>query len=276
MLNALANHNYLPHNGQNITQDMTTTALDSGLNIPPDFGALLHMMAVRTNPDGNATNQFNLDHLARHDILEHDASLSRQDIFFGNNLVFNETIFNQTRSHWQDTIDVQQAAVARLSRLQTSNETNPEFGFTKIGTQFSVGESAAYIIVLGDKTTRTVNKTVVEYLFGKKILSSSSPKHTLQSNSWYYICHYQHSNSLYTYIYNTQKLTGFNFFFIENERLPTEVGWSRATEPLNGNDLFEVMQEIANVTADVMGTDDQQVRRMLYDDPHARAAREAM
>lgn len=165
MLNALANHAFLPHDGQNITQNMTTFALDAALNIPPQFGALLHTAAVRTNPTGNVTNTFSLDNLGRHNILEHDASLSRQDAFFGNNLVFNQTVFNETRSHWQETIDVPQAATARLSRIQTSNTTNPTFGFTRIGQQFSVGESAAYIIVLGNKTTRTANRTVVEYLF---------------------------------------------------------------------------------------------------------------
>lgn len=167
MLNALANHGYLPHNGQNITQNITTSALDSALNIPPEFGAFLHKAAVRTNPDGNATNSFNLDHLGRHNILEHDASLSRQDAFFGDNLAFNQTIFNETRSHWQETIDVPQAAAARLARVQTSNATNPSFGFSKVGQAFSLGESAAYIIVLGNTTSRTVERSRVEYLFGE-------------------------------------------------------------------------------------------------------------
>lgn len=167
MLNALANQGFLPRNGQNIDENTTAKALDTALNIPPEFGKLLHKAAVRTNPTGNVTNSFNLDHLARHNILEHDASLSRQDAAFGNNIAFNETVFSETRSNWQDTIDVQQAAKARLARVNTSNATNPSFGFTKIGEQFSVGESAAYLIVLGNKTTRTANRTVVEYLFGE-------------------------------------------------------------------------------------------------------------
>lgn len=137
------------------------------MNIPPEFGKLLHKAAVRTNPNGNVTNSFNLDHLARHNILEHDASLSRQDAAFGDNIAFNGGVFNETRANWQDTIDIQQAAKARLARVNTSNMTNPAFGFTKIGEQFSVGESAAYLIVLGNKTTRTANRTVVEYLFGR-------------------------------------------------------------------------------------------------------------
>lgn len=168
MLNALANQGFLPRNGQNIDENTTASALDMALNIPPQFGTLLHRAAVRTNPTGNMTNSFNLDHLARHNILEHDASLSRQDAALGDNIAFNDTIFNETRSNWLDTIDVQQAAKARLARVNTSNSTNPSFGFTKVGEQFSVGESAAYLIVLGNKTTRTANKTVVEYLFGKR------------------------------------------------------------------------------------------------------------
>ncbi|KAI7787299.1 hypothetical protein LA080_016373 [Diaporthe eres] len=227
MLNALANQGFLPRNGQNIDENTTAKALDTALNIPPEFGKLLHKAAVRTNPTGNVTNSFNLDHLARHNILEHDASLSRQDAAFGNNLVFNETVFNETRSNWQDTIDIQQAAKARLARVNTSNMTNPSFGFTKIGEQFSVGESAAYLIVLGNKTTQTANKTVVEYLF-------------------------------------------------EKERLPTEVGWTRPAEPLNGADLFNTMDAIRNATAAATGATPQQARRMFSDDIHGSAAREGM
>ncbi|KAI3395854.1 hypothetical protein diail_791 [Diaporthe ilicicola] len=225
MLNALANHAFLPHDGQDIDQNTTAKALYTALNIPPEFGVLLHKAAVRTNPNGNLTNTFNLDHLARHDILEHDASLSRQDVAFGDNIAFNSAVFNETRSNWQDTIDVQQAAKARLARVNTSNMTNPTFGFTKIGEQFSVGESAAYLIVLGKKTTRTANRTVVEYLF-------------------------------------------------ENERLPTEVGWTRPAEPLNGADLFTTMDEIRNATAVAMGLTPQQAKRMFSDDIHGSAARE--
>lgn len=60
---------------------------------------------------------------------------------------------------------------------------------------------------------------------------------------------------------------------LENERLPTEVGWTRPTEPLSGNDLFTVMNEIVNATANATGASPQQARRMLFDDLHALAAR---
>jgi hypothetical protein len=57
------------------------------------------------------------------------------------------------------------AANARLARVLTSNATNPTFSLNKLGTQFSFGETAAYILVFGDKVTGTVKKSWVEYFF---------------------------------------------------------------------------------------------------------------
>lgn len=59
------------------------------------------------------------------------------------------------------------AAKARLARVHTSNATNPTFTLTTTGRQFSFGETAAYIIVLGDRVAGTVRRAWVEYLFGK-------------------------------------------------------------------------------------------------------------
>jgi hypothetical protein len=54
-----------------------------------------------------------------------------------------------------------------LARLATSNATNPTFTLSEIGSEFSLGETAAYVIVLGDKVSGTVRRSLVEYLFGE-------------------------------------------------------------------------------------------------------------
>ncbi|KAI9685685.1 MAG: hypothetical protein M1822_004245 [Bathelium mastoideum] len=165
MLNTLANHGFLPHSGKDITEKDTVHALYTALNINQSLSELLFNFAITTNPAPNATT-FSLDNLDRHDILEHDASLSRGDYYFGNDHTFNQTIFDQTRSYWTTPlIDVQQGADARLARIRTSNATNPTFGLTQLGTAFGFGETAAYILVLGDRVSGTVNRTFVEYLF---------------------------------------------------------------------------------------------------------------
>lgn len=74
MLNSLANHGFLPHNGKNITLDDLVKGLSDGVNMDPGLAAFLFDFALTTNPEPNAT-VFSLDNLSRHNILEHDASL---------------------------------------------------------------------------------------------------------------------------------------------------------------------------------------------------------
>ncbi|KAI0179052.1 Cloroperoxidase [Hypoxylon sp. FL1284] len=165
MLNSLANHGFLPHSGKAIDLNKTIYALGAALNINASLSTLLFNDAVATNPQPNATT-FDLDDLSRHNVLEHDGSLSRPDAHFGDQATFNETVFNQTKSFWTgDIITMQMASNARASRLMTSNLTNPDFQLSDTGSVFSIGESAAYITILGDKKTATVPKSWVEYLF---------------------------------------------------------------------------------------------------------------
>jgi hypothetical protein len=74
MLNTLANHGFLPHDGKVITENRTINALQTALNIDPVLAEFLFQKALTTNPTPNATT-FDLDDLDAHDILEHDASL---------------------------------------------------------------------------------------------------------------------------------------------------------------------------------------------------------
>lgn len=74
MLNTLANHGFLPHDGKAITQERTAYALKTALNITEDLSAFLFKFALTTSPTPNATT-FTLEDLGRHNILEHDASL---------------------------------------------------------------------------------------------------------------------------------------------------------------------------------------------------------
>ncbi|GLB04920.1 hypothetical protein AtubIFM57258_010946 [Aspergillus tubingensis] len=199
MLNTLANHGYLPHNGKNITEQHTINALYNALGIEAELSKYLHQEAVTTNPTPNATT-FSLNDLSRHDILEHDASLSRQDAYFGDNHDFNQTIFDETRSYWTSPIiDVKQAALSRQARVNTSMATNPNYTMSELGASFSYGETAAYIIVLGDKENGLVNRSRVEYLF-------------------------------------------------ENERLPLDLGWTRAKDNITFDDLRTMLNRIVNAT----------------------------
>jgi hypothetical protein len=72
MLNALANHGYLLHNGKDIGEETIIHAFGTALNFEKFFSQTLFKNALTTNP--NATT-FSLANLSRHNILEHDGSL---------------------------------------------------------------------------------------------------------------------------------------------------------------------------------------------------------
>ncbi|KAI0428279.1 Chloroperoxidase [Xylaria sp. FL1042] len=173
MLNTLANHGFLPRNGRNLDENVTVNALHDALNLTPDFGRFLFTAGRLSNPKPNATT-FDLDHLDRHDLFEHDGSLSRQDAYFGQWSRFNATVWNWTTAFYtSDLLDVQIVANSRAQRAMRSNLTNPEYKLSVVGYEFSVAENAAILSILGDKVTQTCPKKFADFLFSREELPYS-------------------------------------------------------------------------------------------------------
>ncbi|KAI4640594.1 hypothetical protein J4E93_008184 [Alternaria ventricosa] len=166
MLNTLANHGFLPREGRNFTLPQIKHALGNAINVGDDISELLYNFALTTNPGPNTTT-WGLDTLGNHNILEHDASLSRSDKYFNDDAIsFNSTIYDQTRSYWtDDLIDIQMAANARLARMIDSVKYNPKFALSELAADFSAGEGAGYMLVFGNKTEKTARRDLVEYFF---------------------------------------------------------------------------------------------------------------
>ncbi|KAK5991963.1 Chloroperoxidase [Cladobotryum mycophilum] len=76
MLNILANHGYLPHDGRNITLDQIVQAVDVALNADKDFALRPGGIFVQATGMKN----FDLEDLREPGAVEHVASLSRGDI----------------------------------------------------------------------------------------------------------------------------------------------------------------------------------------------------
>jgi hypothetical protein len=103
---------------------------------------------------------------------------SRSDAYYGNVLVFNQSVFDETKSYFtSETVTLEMAAKARLARIKTSKATNPTYTMSDLGDAFTYGESAAYVVVLGgDKKTATVKRSWVEWLFGEFSVSCFDQK----------------------------------------------------------------------------------------------------
>ncbi|KAH6652742.1 Chloroperoxidase [Truncatella angustata] len=165
MMNTLANHGFLPHDGKNLTSDAVVQGLQNGLGFDPSLGAIMFSQALVANPEPNAT-YFTLDHLNVHNVLEHDASLSRSDAYFGNNHVFNQSVFDTTKAYWtSETVTPTMLANGKLFRQIESRSSNPNYTFTTRTEAFSLGEVSAPIVAFGDLDMGTVNRTLVEYFF---------------------------------------------------------------------------------------------------------------
>ncbi|KAJ8110960.1 heme-thiolate peroxidase [Nemania bipapillata] len=172
MMNTLANHGFIQHDGRNMTRENVIKGLGEGLNFDPALASVMFDQAIIANPEPNAT-YFTLDQLNKHNLLEHDASLSRSDAYFGNNHVFNQTVFDQTKSYWQGpVIDINMLANSKVARQLTSKAFNPTYVFTLLTEEFSLGEVIAPIIAFGDTDNLTVNRSLVEYFFENERLPS--------------------------------------------------------------------------------------------------------
>ncbi|KAG7088822.1 hypothetical protein E1B28_012778 [Marasmius oreades] len=62
-----------------------------GINVEPEIVTLAAKFALIMSKEPTT---FSLNDLKAHNVIEHDSSLSRQDIALGDNVPFNETIFS--------------------------------------------------------------------------------------------------------------------------------------------------------------------------------------
>ncbi|KAM3456881.1 hypothetical protein MY3296_001539 [Beauveria thailandica] len=151
MMNTLANHGYIPRDGRNITKHNAIIGLGTGLNFDADLASLMWDQAIVANPEPNATF-FTL----------------RTDAYFNPNQVFNQTIFDGTKTWWTDeSLSPLMLANSKLARQLESRRDNPEYKFTASTEEFSLGELAAPVIAFGNLCNGEVSRALVTYFFGK-------------------------------------------------------------------------------------------------------------
>jgi len=79
MLNAMANHGILPHDGKNITFKQLNTTIRQTYNFAPSFCFFVPKFAADFLDRSYWSGKFDLAELSKHNAIEHDGSLTRQD-----------------------------------------------------------------------------------------------------------------------------------------------------------------------------------------------------
>ncbi|KAJ4288628.1 hypothetical protein N0V90_011865 [Kalmusia sp. IMI 367209] len=172
-LNSLANHHIIPHDGKNLTVPLLVKALNDTLNISPELSTITATGGLNTAPDPSL-GYFNLNHLNKHNAIEHDASLTRVDFaFVGEEGVgkFDYQTFKRWFSHFhgQKYIDIESAARARFAQVQHSREHNMEFTYVEPQRIASYAETVLYLKTMVDEFGRT-RKDFVRTLFEEERL----------------------------------------------------------------------------------------------------------
>jgi len=172
MINALANHHILPHSGKGITKAMAVDALTKSINLDSSIANVFASVAITANPDHSA-HYFDLDQVDKHGFIEHDVSLSRNDIAFGDNHSFDKSIWEKVMETYGDAAETsfELASKARYDRLMASKKAHEEAGkdFQYGIKEFilSYGESALFLGLLGSPKEGKIPLEYLRVLFRK-------------------------------------------------------------------------------------------------------------
>jgi hypothetical protein len=168
-MNSLANHHFINHDGTNITVKELVPIMNQVFNISTELGTIVSSLGLLT-ADDPASGVFTLNDLNKHNIFEHDASLSRCDFnICGDNHSFNQTIFNEFLSFFNGSeyVTIERAAAARYHLVQKSRAQNPQFTYDVHKQITSYGETIKYFRTMVDPTTKLTSLNFVKILFGR-------------------------------------------------------------------------------------------------------------
>jgi hypothetical protein len=122
--------------------------------------------AISTGTRGDGT--FDLEDSVKHDVVEHDGSLSRNDAAIGDALHFDPHVWNRTLSHFKsERISVNCIAAARLDRIATAQVLNPNFNLTPSGLTSTFVNQAVWLVAMGDREKGEVSRLYSKVIFGK-------------------------------------------------------------------------------------------------------------
>ncbi|KAJ6623664.1 Cloroperoxidase [Mycena sp. CBHHK59/15] len=174
-LNTLANHGYLPRNGMNITVTMIMDAALKAFNLNWDPILIAAKFGLLSGADATTFETMSLGPLSLHNLIEHDASISRNDFGpdgTGDNVHFNETAFstlanaNPGKSYY----DPVAAGVVQRDRLAYSVATNPNVTNTRKEFLLRSRESGLYLSIFGNPLTGIAPKNFVQIFFREERL----------------------------------------------------------------------------------------------------------
>ena len=175
VLNTLANHHLIPHDGRDLTVPILVKGMTEGLNVSAEVATTLSFVGISTSKDP-ASGKFDLDDLNQHNKVEHDASLSRKDFDLGGeSQAFCPETFNETLSFYKgaNEVGIPEVAAARWGRVQSSKAHNPKFVYGAKQYFNSYFESASYFQLFRDPKTMKAKVDWIKVFFSEFVVEEN-------------------------------------------------------------------------------------------------------
>ncbi|RDA95394.1 hypothetical protein CP533_3422 [Ophiocordyceps camponoti-saundersi (nom. inval.)] len=166
-LNALANHNFIPRSGRNLTMTDLVVGCYEGLGISPDTAALIAADGL-SEAELPFDTVFNLEdfHSKRYGI-EHDVSFSRNDTGKGDLTTLDDAAWNVVLKVL-DTCGYGEPscwAKAKVARIHHEQQRNPETDYDKEAASYGAAEVGMLLGAFDPSVKRSQTKECIKVLF---------------------------------------------------------------------------------------------------------------
>ncbi|VBB75842.1 Putative aromatic peroxygenase involved in aflatoxin biosynthesis orthologous to A. nidulans stcC, member of the aflatoxin cluster [Podospora comata] len=172
-MNSLANHGFIQRDGKNITVEGLTPVLKEVFHLSHELAFTVSQLGLFTALDPSK-GVFTLQDLTdRHNVFEHDASLSREDAKFGGDQsVLHKGQFQKFMDHFKGEkyISFEAAAKARYAMVQDSRKRNPDFTYDVTHRITSYGETIKYLRTIVEPSTGKCPVDWIKILFEQERL----------------------------------------------------------------------------------------------------------
>ncbi|KAL2867508.1 peroxidase family protein [Aspergillus lucknowensis] len=171
-MNSLANHGFINHNGSNVTVGEVIPLMQEVFHLSEELATIVTNLAV-LSADDPASGKFDLGMLNRHNIFEHDASLTRKDAYLGGDgFTIDQEALQKFLGHFEgkEWIDLNDAAMARYERVLESQLKNPSFLYQDQQIITTYGETIKYFRTMVDPRSNKTSAEFVRILFSEERL----------------------------------------------------------------------------------------------------------
>jgi len=177
-LNTLANHGILPRDGKKIQFTHIASALQRAYNLSP---TLAWQLTASSFPFANGGNCIDLGNLCAHNVIEHDASFTRQDIALNPDQSKPDAeLIDTFLNYASDQNKLTLGDMSRFSgvRRYSSRLSNGQYTLSPLHTFFGSGNCALMYDVFGGDT-----KDLRVWLVDERFPKNWEPKNKLYYGS---------------------------------------------------------------------------------------------